>query len=359
MRRLLTALLAVPALLLVAATCVSNVQQQGDRGPWIGEVVNPSDQTVFAVSAQARVIDARDREFYPGRIGVLACPSKLLPSERGAFQLFVPTDDLNPDFILRDPALPLRASFDAIGNSSVGTGQARGDGLLVEELSRDRANDTVRVRLTNNGPGAQSSYTVCAVVRTADGVVTEVGRVDGPSLPAQLVPGESVELTIAFRDLPDGSFYIAYHALGLLNAPYEDCCPLGASDWRPVDLRYFSVLLPPGWSYEPAQGIDSFVGSFVGPNARLEFDYGAFSNSLPYEQDPTYDVHEETISGRTAKIVISNNNGVVGVHFEQRALGPRAATSALTVAGSAFTAEQEAIALQIFRSIRICECIIR
>jgi hypothetical protein len=355
-RRLL--LLPVAALFL-GATCVTGVRQHGDAGPWVGEVVNTGDQAVYAAGAQARVSDARGREYYPGRIGVFACPSKLLPGERGAFSLFVPTEDMTPEYILRDPALPLRAEFDAIGAPPIGTGQARGDGLFVEELSRDLAAGTTRIRLTNNGPGAYAEFTVCGIIRTLEGATEGVGRADGSPLPSQLAVGASIELTMQFASLPEGSFDVRYHALGLLNAPYEVCCPLGASTWRSHDLHWFSVLLPPDWRYEPAQGIDSFVGSFVGPSFSLHFDHGAYSNSLPYEGDANYRVHFETVSGRPAKIVASKTgSGVTGIHIDRVRQG-RFGTAALTVTGDSLTPAEQAIALQIFRSIRICECIVR
>ncbi|MEX2226613.1 MAG: hypothetical protein WEB52_09210 [Dehalococcoidia bacterium] len=338
---------------------MSNVPQRGDEGPWVGEVVNTGDQAVYAVIAAARVFDALDREVYPGRIGVFSCPSKLLPGERGAFALFVPTEDMTPDYILRDPMLPLGAEFDRIGEPPIGTGQARGDGLYVEELSRDLAAKTVCIRLTNNGPGAYAEYTVCGIIRTAEGDVHGVGRADGPSLPSQLAVGDSIELTMHFASLPAGSFDIRYHALGLLSAPYTECCPLGATSWRSHDLGQFRVLLPPDWRYEPLQGIDSFVGNFVGPAVSLQFDYGAFSSDMPYDGDAGYRVHFETVGGRTAKIVASRSaGGVTGIHIDRIRQG-RFFTTAITVTGNDLTPAEQAIAMQIFRSVRICECIVR
>ena len=359
----LRALLLVPiAILLAAATCVTSVQQRGDAGPWTGEVVNGGDQTVNGVAATARVFDQEGREYYPGRVGVVACPSKLPPGERGAFELFLPTENQNPEYVLQDPVLPYRAEFDALAHENVGTGVARGDGLYVEELSRDVGGRSVRIRVTNNGAAPYvSQVTVCGIVRTADGALAEVGRADAPPLPSALFVGESLELTMYFRELPAGAISIRYHALGLVSAPYPACCPLGETAWRSYDLGAFRVLLPPDWRYEPAQGIDSYVGSFVGPGVTLSFDFGIYSNTLPYEGDSRYRVHYETIGGFAGKIVMPNTDvGETGVYIA--GLGTKAfplGESRLTVSGRDLDAAERAIALQIFRSIRVCECVLR
>jgi hypothetical protein len=44
------------------------------------------------------------------------------------------------------------------------------------------------------------------------------------------------------------------------------------SDWKLMDLGRFSLEVPDNWEYKPAAGIDSFVGSIIGPNVDLEFD---------------------------------------------------------------------------------------
>jgi hypothetical protein len=120
------------------------------------------------------------------------------------------------------------------------------------------------------------------------------------------------------------------------------------------------VLLPPGWVYEPRQGIDSFVGAYVGDGVELSFDYGWYSSPLPYEGDPAYEVYDETIGGVTAKIVRARGTeGLTGVHFaDVGASEPPAAggmQTSLTIAGVDLTPEQQDVALQIFRSVRFTE----
>lgn len=360
MRRLLIVPLAALSMLLVAATCVANVEQKGPEGPWVGEVVNTGDQTVYGAGAVARIFDATGAGLF-GNQGVFSCPSKLLPGERGAFELFINEPDSprppgipGPDY---EWAYPLRAEFFQIEEPPVGTGQARGDGLLVREIERIPAERRVRVELTNNSSAQYRQFTVCAVLRDANGKLLEVARSDGPPLPFTLFPGDVIALDLLFVSLPPGE--LRYHALGLWDAPYEDCCPAnGPSTWTSVNNGRFSVLLPPGWAYEPAQGIDSFVGSYVGDGVTLHFDYGIYNDDLNFEGDPAHDVHEETIGGFTAKIVRATNaQGTTGVHFERIDAftfpgGDVANNVGLTLAGEDLTPAQREIALQIFRSVR-------
>lgn len=352
-----SALLAV-ALTAAAATCTHGVAQHGDAGPWTGEVTNSGDQAVYAASARAQLYEATGAELYPGRLGVLACPSKLLPGETGAFEFFAEHPDYASPFVpIDDAKLPLRADFDAVAHSNIGTGQARGDGMLVSEIARDDDPPMVRVRVLNTTDVLIGQFNVCGVARTPDGAVTSVGRADAPALPYHLFPGESLDLEMKFTTLPNDAT-IRYHVLGLLDAQYEECCPLGSTTWRSHDLGEFTILLPPDWKYEPAQGIDSFVGSFGGDGAVLSFDYGAYSDSLPFDDDPAYDVHFETIGGLTAKIVEAQTDvGTTGVYFSDVKRVPGATdtyewTIRMQLSGQNLTPDQQATAIQVFRSLR-------
>jgi len=338
---------------------MTNVEQQGPEGPWTGEITNSGDQTIHSPIAYARIYDADGFDLY-ANVGAITCPSRLLPGERGAFELFAYDPSYPPLFKPGTPTPPLRAEFFPPDPGLVGTGQARGDGLLVREIERDVPAKRVRVALTNNSGELYSQFTVCAVLRDAEGKLLEVARADGPHLPFALFPGETYELDLFFHSLPDGE--LRYHALGLWSAPYTDCCPVnGPSTWVSVNNQEFSVLLPPGWAYEPRQGIDSFVGAYVGDGVELTFDYGIYSDPLSFEGDPSYDVHEETIGGVTAKIVRAKGaSGITGVHFariEKFAFpGDNIAFDVrLTIVGRDLTPEQLEIAMQVFRSIRFAQ----
>jgi hypothetical protein len=59
------------------------------------------EQTVHGAGAFGRIYDADGIELH-GLVSALACPSKLLPGERGAFELF--EDD--PDSLISPVRLP-------------------------------------------------------------------------------------------------------------------------------------------------------------------------------------------------------------------------------------------------------------
>lgn len=123
------------------------------------------------------------------------------------------------------------------------------------------------------------------------------------------------------------------------------------SNWQSVDADKFTLLLPPGWIFNKRQGIDSYVGEFLGDGVRLGFDYGSYSNPLAEENDPKHTVTYEMIDGRRAKIVVPKvvGEGAVGVYFadvngEQR--------TKLEVSGENFNSVQQEVALKLFRTLK-------
>lgn len=125
--------------------------------------------------------------------------------------------------------------------------------------------------------------------------------------------------------------------------------PLG---WSRVDTGPFSVALPPGWRYERASGIDSFVGYFVGDGIRLLFDYGQYGG-MPSDA-ATHDLQDARIDFRPARILRSREpQGIVAVDIAYTDAFKRFATgrSHLSIAGSAPSADQDRIET-IFRSVR-------
>ena len=71
-----------------------------------------------------------------------------------------------------------------------------------------------------------------------------------------------------------------------------------------VDVGPFSVVLPDGWTYSNAQGMDSIVGSFEHGVTRLQFDFGVFGGPLAAEGDSQYTMMQEAIDGYDAEIAI-------------------------------------------------------
>ena len=366
MRRLVIVPLAALSILLLAATCVANVEQKGPQGPWVGEVVNVGDQPVNHVTVRVRLFDVTGRELFSQTGGNAAdtCPFILFPGERGAWEYFFewPGDEQPPV-----PPLRLEAPSTVDYPGAVGLTDT---GLLAEIIERDQDRARLRVRVTNNSGHRYSELTVCGVLRTPDTRVAEVGRASGPAYTGNteelLLPGEAIELDLLFNSMPEGT--VRLHPYGLTRDPSPPCCdppppccmpgPRVYATWRSVRNDEFSVLLPPGWAYEPRQGIDSFVGAFVGDGVELSFDYGIYSDPLNFDEGALYAVHEETIGGVTAKIVRSRDaSGTTGVHFAdiEKFVFPGDIIPfdvRLTITGQDLTPDEQEIAMQIFRSVR-------
>ncbi len=360
MRILANVPFAAVSMLLLGATCIANVEQKGPEGPWVGEVVNMGEQPVNHVQVLPRIFDATGRQVFGGGGVADTCPFILFPGERGAFEVFFErAQDGAPE-----PVPPLRAEFPEIAVEYPGAVGLASHGLLAEVVSEKPDQLFVRVRLTNSSNHRYSDLTVCGVLRTPDGRLAEVGRAAGPGYTGEattmLLPDEAIELDVFFNTMPEGS--IRLHPAGLIRDPAPSCCMPGPGvDWFSVKNHHFSAMLPPGWAYEPLQGIDSFVGRYHGDGAELTFDYGFYSDPLNYDADPVYDVHEETIGGLTAKIVRTKGApGLTGVHFafieSSQFPGDNIPFDVrLTITGQNLSTAHQEIAMQIFRSIRFTE----
>jgi hypothetical protein len=119
--------------------------------------------------------------------------------------------------------------------------------------------------------------------------------------------------------------------------------------WRKVDAGPFSILAPPGWEFHQLEGVDSYVGEFVGDGVVLRFDYGGYSNPLKEERKPNYVVIHKSIDGHAAKIVSPRvpGHGITGVYFRNAGNA-----SALTLFGKDLTPTQQELALKIFETLR-------
>jgi hypothetical protein len=121
------------------------------------------------------------------------------------------------------------------------------------------------------------------------------------------------------------------------------------ANWQKVDAGPFSILAPSGWEFHQLQGVDSYVGEFVGDGVVLTFDFGRYSNTLKKEKKPAYIVIYKSIGGRRAKIVSPRTpgHGITGVYF--RNVGDAAA---LTLFGHDLTSAQQELVLKIFETLR-------
>jgi hypothetical protein len=100
--------------------------------------------------------------------------------------------------------------------------------------------------------------------------------------------------------------------LGCANPPRE-------AAWTTHDFDAFTVSLPSLLAYFPEQGEDSFVGRFEAPGVRVEFDYGAHSDPLAYDEEVGFSRVDRVIDGRPAVIAAwrekESGSHVSAVHF--------------------------------------------
>ena len=131
------------------------------------------------------------------------------------------------------------------------------------------------------------------------------------------------------------------------------CC--GASlprqaDWHKVDAGPFSIMAPPGWAFHQLQGVDSYVGEFVGDGITLTFDFGHYSDGyLKRAKKPAYVVAHEVVGGSRAKIASPKTpgHGITGIYFRHAG-----GSDGLCVFARDLTSSQQALALKIFETIR-------
>ena len=119
--------------------------------------------------------------------------------------------------------------------------------------------------------------------------------------------------------------------------------------WLKLDAGPFSIFAPSGWEFHQLEGVDSFVGEFVGDGLTLTFDFGGYSNPLKKEKKPAYVVVHKSIGGFRAKVVSPRTpgHGITGVYF--RHVGD---SNALTLWGKDLTYNQQELALKIFETLR-------
>ncbi len=129
----------------------------------------------------------------------------------------------------------------------------------------------------------------------------------------------------------------------------QDKTTRAAVVWQRLDAGQFSISAPPGWEFHKLQGIDSYVGEFVGDGVRLGFDFGAYSNPLDDAKSPTYLISDEYVGGFKARIVYpkKSGHGITGIYFPN--LGHR---NKLTVEVQNLDTVQRDIVLTMFRSIQ-------
>jgi hypothetical protein len=119
--------------------------------------------------------------------------------------------------------------------------------------------------------------------------------------------------------------------------------------WHKVDAGAFSVFAPWDWKFHQLQGIDSYVGEFVGDGVVLRFDFDGYSNPLKEEKKPAYVVVHKSIGGLGARVVNPKTpgHGVTGIYFLRTFRSNK-----LCLFGQHLTSTQQELALEIFETIR-------
>ena len=119
--------------------------------------------------------------------------------------------------------------------------------------------------------------------------------------------------------------------------------------WHKVDAGPFSLFAPAGWEFHQLQGVDSYVGEFVGDGVVLRFDFGGDSNPLKEEKKPAYGIIHKSIAGHHAKIVSPKTpgHGITAVYF--RNVGD---SNALTLFAHDLTPMQQELVLKIFDTLQ-------
>jgi len=214
--RIRLVLMLIPALALLGATCVTSARQRGPMGPWVGEVVNTGDMPMREVMVTARVQDAAGRDF--GIFTVPACPSALLPGQRGSFELFFPTD------IALDVTPPLRAEFAPVTSGFAIEyplpSDMTGDGLAARSVGTYPDKRAAMAEVRNDSAVTFSQIKVCATIRTPGGTLAEVGSAD--LFPSALRPGETATVPVFFNTMPDGVIdVVARGVSGCCSAPLQ------------------------------------------------------------------------------------------------------------------------------------------
>jgi hypothetical protein len=123
--------------------------------------------------------------------------------------------------------------------------------------------------------------------------------------------------------------------------------PIG---WYKVEAGAFSLFAPLGWELHELQGVDSYVGEFVGDGVVLRFDFGRYSSGyLKKAKKPAYVIGHAPIGGFPATIASPRTpgHGITGVYF--RNVGR---SNGLFLWGQDLTSRQQELALKIFETIR-------
>ncbi len=121
-------------------------------------------------------------------------------------------------------------------------------------------------------------------------------------------------------------------------------------NWHKLEAVAFSLFAPSGWEFHQLQGVDSYVGEFMGDGVVLRFDFGGYASScFNRAKKPAYVIAQESIGGFPAKIASprSPGQGFTGIYFRNVAR-----STGLCLWGQDLTPGQQEVVLRIFETIR-------
>lgn len=215
----LRGILLLAPLLLIAATCVTDVRQRGPAGPWVGEVTNYGPEATGYTYVDGTISDAQRRVL--GNWQTLGCPVITLPGETTAFEIAIEEGILDEPWLGFEPVLPLRldslrAGGFLVTDQEMQYGVQRG--LLTQRIiSNNAEHDYAVIELRNDSPFDVQLSNLCAVHRNSTGAVVSVATT---SVVNSLVRrGDSLTLPVFFSTL--GSWEIDVFAEGVR---YQGCC---------------------------------------------------------------------------------------------------------------------------------------
>jgi hypothetical protein len=121
--------------------------------------------------------------------------------------------------------------------------------------------------------------------------------------------------------------------------------------WKKIELRDFSLEIPPGMKKRDVRGIDSEVWEYRSRDLRLAIDYGMYSNDLEsYADRPEYKAEWISIDGKEAKVATyrSGKDYVAAVYFP----GLWGSDTKLGFSVESKSATGQELSKKIFQSIR-------
>ena len=217
MKRIRNIMVLAPFVFL-AATCVTDVRQKGEAGPWVGEVVNYSNGTVGYGYVESPVADATGQ--IVTYVQSQPCPTVLGPGESAAFELRVDPVAFSGSYSPQ-PVLPLRLAdgptFTASPIQQDQLPYAPRRALSSTVVRSVPAQDLALVEVRNESLFDLQYMTLCAIARSPDGAVTAVGI--APPIIGTLGPGDKRIVPVFFSSLPNGELEIIGEGM-----PFAGCC---------------------------------------------------------------------------------------------------------------------------------------